>query len=88
MLVVVAIVFAWRADQRVLDLESRLAEKDRLIDVLKAEIDALAEVIARISEFADDQRDRISELDVNPLICAGERVIAVDALIAKPTSKP
>ncbi|CAM5787078.1 acetate--CoA ligase family protein [Ottowia pentelensis] len=44
----------------------------------------LAEVIARISEFASDQRDRIAELDVNPLICAGERIIAVDALIAKP----
>ena len=27
--------------------------------------------------------ERISELDVNPLICAGERIIAVDALIAK-----
>lgn len=45
----------------------------------------LAEVIARISEFAADQHDRITELDVNPLICAGERIIAVDALIAKPT---
>lgn len=45
----------------------------------------LAEVIARISEFAADQRDRIAELDVNPLICAGGRIIAVDALIAKQT---
>jgi acetyl-CoA synthetase len=52
------------------------------------DLERLAEVITRISEFADDQRDRISELDVNPLICAGERVIAVDALIAKPTSTP
>lgn len=43
----------------------------------------LADVIARISEFAADQRERISELDVNPLICAGERILAVDALIAK-----
>jgi len=43
----------------------------------------LAEVIARTSEFAADQRDRIAELDINPLICAGERIIAVDALIAK-----
>lgn len=43
----------------------------------------LAEVIARISEFAADQRDRIAELDVNPLICAGERIVAVDALVAQ-----
>jgi hypothetical protein len=43
----------------------------------------LAEVIARISELAADQRGLIDELDVNPLICAGERIIAVDALIVK-----
>ena len=46
-------------------------------------LDKLADVIARVSEFAADQRAHISELDVNPLICAGERIIAVDALIAK-----
>jgi len=51
-------------------------------------LDKLAEVIARVSEFAADQRGRISELDVNPLICAGERVIAVDALIAKREGAP
>jgi acyl-CoA synthetase (NDP forming) len=42
----------------------------------------LAEVVCRLSELVADQRERISELDVNPLICAGSRVIAVDALIA------
>ena len=41
----------------------------------------LAEVICRIGEFAADQQDRIAELDVNPLICAGARIAAVDALI-------
>ena len=46
-------------------------------------VDALAEVIVRLSEFADDQKDLISELDVNPLICAGNRVVAVDALIVR-----
>lgn len=45
----------------------------------------LAEVIARISEFAVDQKDRISELDVNPLICSGEEIMVVDALIARST---
>jgi acetyl-CoA synthetase len=44
--------------------------------------------VSRNLEFADDQRGRIAELDVNPLICAGERIIAVDALIARPASKP
>ena len=44
-------------------------------------IDKLADVICRISRFAADHRDTIGELDVNPLICAGDRIIAVDALI-------
>ena len=43
----------------------------------------LAEVIVRLAEFMDDQRDQIAELDVNPLICSGGRVVAVDALIVK-----
>jgi acyl-CoA synthetase (NDP forming) len=47
------------------------------------DLDRLADVVARISEFAHDQRDRIAELDVNPIICAGPRLMAVDALIAK-----
>ena len=46
-------------------------------------IDGLAEVVARISELAADQRQGIAELDVNPLICAGDRILAVDALIAR-----
>jgi acyl-CoA synthetase (NDP forming) len=42
----------------------------------------LADVICRLSQLVAEQHERISELDVNPLICAGDRVIAVDALIA------
>jgi acyl-CoA synthetase (NDP forming) len=47
------------------------------------DLDALAAVIARVSEFASDQRELVAELDINPLICAGERIVAVDALIAR-----
>jgi acetyl-CoA synthetase len=46
-------------------------------------IPALAEVLARFSEFAADQAALIAEVDVNPLICAGARIVAVDALIAR-----
>jgi acyl-CoA synthetase (NDP forming) len=47
------------------------------------DIERLAEVICRISELAADQRVSIAELDVNPLICSGGRIVAVDALIVK-----
>lgn len=47
------------------------------------DMDKLADVIVRLSEFADDQKEHIIELDVNPLICAGERIVAVDALIVR-----
>jgi acetyl-CoA synthetase len=43
--------------------------------------DALAAVICRVAAFAADHRDAIAELDVNPLICAGHEMTAVDALI-------
>jgi len=39
--------------------------------------------VARISEFAADFAGEISEMDVNPLCCAGARIVAVDALITK-----
>jgi hypothetical protein len=44
-------------------------------------MDRLAEVISKVSRFAADHRDSVAELDVNPLICAGDRITAVDALI-------
>jgi acetate---CoA ligase (ADP-forming) len=43
----------------------------------------LADIMVRLSEFAADQRDNILEVDINPIICAGERSIAVDALIVR-----
>ena len=45
------------------------------------DLDKLADAICNISRFAADHRDSVAELDVNPLICAGDRIVAVDALI-------
>jgi acyl-CoA synthetase (NDP forming) len=47
------------------------------------DMERLADLVGRISEFIDDQRDLVAEIDVNPLICAGDRILAVDALIVK-----
>jgi acetate---CoA ligase (ADP-forming) len=47
------------------------------------DIGRLAEVISNVSRFVADHRDSIAELDVNPLICAGGRITAVDALIVR-----
>ncbi|HUG59895.1 MAG TPA: acetate--CoA ligase family protein, partial [Candidimonas sp.] len=46
-------------------------------------LDKLADVICRLSELIADQKTIISELDVNPLICSADRIIAVDALLVK-----
>lgn len=43
--------------------------------------DTLAQIVVRVSEFAADHADRISEVDINPLICRGKDIIAADALI-------
>ncbi len=48
-----------------------------------ANVDALADAVARVSEFAADFADVIEEADVNPLRCSATRVLAVDALITK-----
>jgi acyl-CoA synthetase (NDP forming) len=47
------------------------------------DLDALAEAVARVSEFAADCAGEIEELDVNPLRCSAHRVAAVDALITR-----
>jgi acyl-CoA synthetase (NDP forming) len=47
------------------------------------DLDALADAVARISEFAADFAGEVAELDVNPLRCTSARVLAVDALIEK-----
>jgi acyl-CoA synthetase (NDP forming) len=45
------------------------------------DIKRLSRVISDVSRFAADHRDTVAELDVNPLICTGDRITAVDALI-------
>jgi acyl-CoA synthetase (NDP forming) len=44
---------------------------------------ALADIICRVSEFIADHQTTVAEIDVNPLLCAGSRILAVDALIVK-----
>jgi len=46
---------------------------------------ALADIVVRVSELADDLRDAVQEIDINPLICSGQRIIAVDGLITRAT---
>jgi len=43
----------------------------------------LADILVRVSEFAADQRSLIAELDINPIICSGSNMMAVDALIVR-----
>jgi acyl-CoA synthetase (NDP forming) len=47
------------------------------------DLDALADAIARVSELAVDLAGEIEELDVNPLRCSGDQVVAVDAVIVR-----
>ena len=42
---------------------------------------ALAELVARVSTFVADHRDTVVELDLNPVICHPDGIVAVDALI-------
>lgn len=47
------------------------------------DIGLLAEIVCRFSELAADAGSGIMEMEVNPLICAGSRIVAADALIVK-----
>ncbi len=45
------------------------------------DIEALVDTVVRLSELAADHADRISEIDVNPVIMGDKGGIAVDALL-------
>jgi acyl-CoA synthetase (NDP forming) len=47
------------------------------------DIERLAEIVVRISELAADFALDIAEIDVNPLICTADRIVAVDGLIVR-----
>jgi acetate---CoA ligase (ADP-forming) len=53
----------------------------------KGDVEEIIDVILRVSQLAMDLKDRVEELDINPLIVLGEGKVvkAVDALIVKKT---
>jgi acetate---CoA ligase (ADP-forming) len=51
------------------------------------DLDRLADLLVRVSELAADQRGLIAELDINPVICAGSTLTAVDALIVRAVAR-
>ncbi len=66
----------------------RMLDRLRLSDMLNGVRDlpavdraALAQAVARVSDLLADFPDLIAELDVNPVICRGAEILAVDGLI-------
>ncbi|WP_051419511.1 acetate--CoA ligase family protein [Paracoccus pantotrophus] len=49
---------------------------------------ALADTVCRFSQMLAALRDDIAEAEVNPLICAGGDIVAVDALVRRPAAVP
>jgi acyl-CoA synthetase (NDP forming) len=48
-------------------------------------LELLADLLVRVSEFAADQAGLVAELDINPVICTASALTAVDALIVRST---
>ena len=58
---------------------------DGVRDLPAVDRNSLAYAVARVSELLADFPHIISELDVNPVICRNNRIVAVDGLIVKST---
>jgi acyl-CoA synthetase (NDP forming) len=43
--------------------------------------DSILTAVSAVARFADDHRDTLIELDVNPLMITGDRAVAVDAVV-------
>ena len=54
----------------------------------KADLDAVIDAIMAIAAYAGANRDRLAELDVNPLMVGEDGAIAVDALIVEFPAAP
>jgi acetate---CoA ligase (ADP-forming) len=54
----------------------------------RADVDALADAISRLSLLALDLGDFVSELDANPVIVSSEGCVAVDALVVHRDATP
>jgi acyl-CoA synthetase (NDP forming) len=47
------------------------------------DLQRLGEIVSKASELLVEQRALLAELDINPLICSGGKIVAVDALISR-----
>jgi acetyltransferase len=47
----------------------------------KLDVEGLAQVLSRVSWLLHDHRDRIAEMDINPLFMTPKAITAADALI-------
>ncbi len=55
---------------------------------LPVDLARLAEVVSAVSRLLDEARDHVAELDINPLICTPEQIVAVDALVVRHATHP
>lgn len=69
--------------RRMIDRLQFTAMLDGVRDLPAVDRDALAGAVSCVSELLADFPDVIAELDINPVICRGDRIVAVDGLIVK-----